>query len=107
MAVVIGVILQTTTDGWLAPSSLFFFTMIGGYIITALLHPKELNCLKFGLVYYVTIPSMYMLLVIYSVFNMNNVSWGTREVTVLQKPENNAVSISPQIYIDQILISFL
>lgn len=26
-----------------------------------------------------TIPSMYMLLVIYSLFNMNDVSWGTRE----------------------------
>lgn len=32
-----------------------------------------------------TVPSMYMLLVIYSVFNMNNVSWGTREVTVAPK----------------------
>ncbi|GJQ87499.1 hypothetical protein Trydic_g10257 [Trypoxylus dichotomus] len=95
MAVLIGVVLQTTSDGWLAPSSLFFFSMVGGYIVTAFLHPKEIHCLKFGLVYYVTIPAMYMLLVIYSVFNMNNVSWGTREVTVVSKPENNPNSATP------------
>ncbi|KAI4461424.1 chitin synthase [Holotrichia oblita] len=95
MAVLIGVVLQTTSDGWLAPSSLFFFGMVSGYIITALLHPKETHCLKYALVYYVTIPSMYMLLVIYSVFNMNNVSWGTREVTVVATPQNNPGSPSP------------
>ena len=33
-----------------------------------------------GIIYFITIPSMYLLLVIYSVFNLNNVSWGTREV---------------------------
>ena len=33
-----------------------------------------------GLVYYITIPSMYLFLVIYSFFNLNVVSWGTREV---------------------------
>lgn len=33
-----------------------------------------------GLIYYITIPSMYLFLVIYSVFNLNVVSWGTREV---------------------------
>lgn len=43
------------------------------------LHPQEVSALLYGIVYYITIPSMYMLLVIYSVFNMNDVSWGTRE----------------------------
>lgn len=33
-----------------------------------------------GLIYFITIPSMYLLLVVYSVFNLNVVSWGTREV---------------------------
>ncbi|XP_063921349.1 chitin synthase chs-2-like [Zophobas morio] len=87
MAVFVGVMLQISEDGFLAPSSLFFFCLAGEFIIAALLHPMEFNCLKYGVVYYVTVPSMYMLLVIYSVFNMNNVSWGTREVTVVPKPE--------------------
>ena len=33
-----------------------------------------------GVIYFITIPSMYLFLVIYSVFNLNVVSWGTREV---------------------------
>lgn len=38
-----------------------------------------MRALLYGIVYYITIPSMYMLLVIYSLFNLNDVSWGTRE----------------------------
>lgn len=44
-----------------------------------MLHPQEMRALIYGIVYYITIPSMYMLLVIYSLFNLNDVSWGTRE----------------------------
>ena len=36
-------------------------------------------------IYWITIPSMYLLLMIYSVFNLNDVSWGTRE-DAPQKP---------------------
>ncbi|KAJ8936720.1 hypothetical protein NQ318_007079 [Aromia moschata] len=83
MAVVIGIMMQIKDDGWLAPSSLFFFCVAFEFILTAAMHPQEFYCLKYGVIYYVTVPSMYMLLVIYSIFNMNNVSWGTREVTVV------------------------
>ena len=48
-------------------------------IITGFLHPQEIIALPTGIIYYVTIPSLYMLLIIYSLFNMNDVSWGTRE----------------------------
>nr|AYU70919.1 chitin synthase 2 [Cryptolestes ferrugineus] len=88
MAVFVGVMLQISQDGFLAPSSLFFFCMAGEFIIAAIIHPKEFNCLKYGVIYYVTVPSMYMLLVIYSVFNMNNVSWGTRDVTIVPQPKD-------------------
>lgn len=33
-----------------------------------------------GALYLLTIPSGYLLLVIYSICNLNDVSWGTREV---------------------------
>lgn len=33
----------------------------------------------FGLLYFLVTPSMQMLLIIYSIANLNNVSWGTRE----------------------------
>lgn len=79
MAVMVGIIIQVMDDGILSPSSLFFLAVSGQVIVTALLHPQEFGALICGLVYYITIPSMYMLLQIYSIFNMNDVSWGTRE----------------------------
>lgn len=107
MAVLVGIMLQISDDGWLAPSSLFFFVVAGEMVITALMHPKEVQFLKYGVVYYVTVPSMYMLLVIYSVFNMNNVSWGTREVTVVQNKTNAPVSLLPIVTKSPIPRSFL
>lgn len=79
MAVMIGIIIQVRDDGILSPSSMFFLAVSGQVVITGCLHPQEVGALLYGLVYYITIPSMYMLLVIYSIFNMNDVSWGTRE----------------------------
>ena len=35
-----------------------------------------------GIIYLLCIPAMYLLLIIYSITNLNNVSWGTREVPV-------------------------
>ncbi|XP_060530267.1 chitin synthase chs-2-like [Cylas formicarius] len=83
MAVLVGIMMQINEDGILAPSSMFFFLMAGEFVVAGIIHPKEFYCLPYGVIYYVTVPSMYMLLVIYSVFNMNNVSWGTREITVV------------------------
>lgn len=80
MAVLVGIMLQIKNDGILAPSSIFLFLVAGEMIATALLHPQELYCLPCGVIYYVTVPSMYLLLIIYSIFNMNNINWGTREV---------------------------
>ncbi|KAL3268213.1 hypothetical protein HHI36_007337 [Cryptolaemus montrouzieri] len=86
-AVLVGVIMQIHDDGLLAPTSIFFFLLIMEFVVAAILHPKEYYCLKYGIIYYITVPSMYMLLMIYSVFNMNNVSWGTRDVTVAPSDE--------------------
>jgi chitin synthase len=67
-------------------------------------HPYEFYCLPFCLIYYMTVPSMYLLLVIYSLFNLWNVSWGTREVAQkktkaemeAEKKETEAVAKSGQ-----------
>lgn len=80
MVVIVGIVLQIVEDGWLAPSSIFTVITFGIFFITAALHPQEMNCLGYLVIYYITIPSMYMLLIIYSLCNLNNVSWGTREV---------------------------
>lgn len=79
MAVMVGVAIQVMTEGIFAPSSSFFFIVALQVIITGLLHPQEIKALPAGIIYYITIPCMYMLLIIYSLFNLNDVSWGTRE----------------------------
>lgn len=61
---------QVTEDGPLAPSSLSIFLVGGSFILAAVLHPQEFWCLPHGIIYYITIPAMYLLLVIYSIFNL-------------------------------------
>ncbi|KYM77515.1 Chitin synthase 3 [Atta colombica] len=79
IVVLVGIILQIAEDGWLAPSSLLFFIVACQMTIAGLLHPQEATCLLCGIIYYITVPSMYMLLIIFSVFNVHNVTWGTRD----------------------------
>uniref|UniRef100_A0A3P8P4X3 chitin synthase n=1 Tax=Astatotilapia calliptera TaxID=8154 RepID=A0A3P8P4X3_ASTCA len=64
---------------FLTPTGLFLISMAIMYLITALLHPEEFFLIIYGLMYFICIPSGYLLLTIYSLVNMNNVSWGTRE----------------------------
>jgi chitin synthase len=79
VAVLVGIAVQVSEEGLLAPSSLFLVIVSSSFIIAAIMHPLEFGCLIHGLVYFITIPSMYLLLIIFSIFNLNNVSWGTRE----------------------------
>ncbi|XP_051580950.1 chitin synthase chs-1-like [Myxocyprinus asiaticus] len=64
---------------FVTPSGMFIIGMVLMYIITAALHPQEFSLVIYGFVYFLCIPSGYLLLIIYSIVNMNNVSWGTRE----------------------------
>lgn len=75
----------------LTPSSIFITAMAIIYTITAIMHPQEFRLLFYGLLYIMCIPSAYLLLTIYSMVNMNNVSWGTRET----KPAAGAATPAP------------
>ena len=61
------------------PSTLFFFFITGTFILAAFLHPQEFLCLFHGFTYYLCIPTMYLLLSIYTFVNLHVISWGTRE----------------------------
>uniref|UniRef100_A0A8C7H9E1 chitin synthase n=1 Tax=Oncorhynchus kisutch TaxID=8019 RepID=A0A8C7H9E1_ONCKI len=76
------------------PSGLFIIGLVLMNIITAALHPKEFHLVVYGLLYFISIPSGYLLLTIYSMVNMNNVSWGTREtgVQVAAPPPAKAIT---------------
>lgn len=67
-------------QGFLSPNSLFFSAMMASFVVAGILHPQEFACVLSLPIYMLFIPSMYMLLTIYSVTNMHIVAWGTREV---------------------------
>ncbi|XP_031702258.1 chitin synthase 1 [Anarrhichthys ocellatus] len=64
---------------FLTPTGLFLVSMSIMYAVTAMLHPEEWGMIIYGLMYFICIPSGYLLLTIYSLVNMHIVTWGTRE----------------------------
>ncbi|GFR07091.1 chitin synthase chs-2 [Trichonephila clavata] len=80
MAVLVGTSIQLSEDGVGSPSAIFLIALSGSFFIAAVLHPQEFWCVVPGLLYFLSIPSMYLLLIIYSLINLNVVTWGTREV---------------------------
>ncbi|XP_076823366.1 chitin synthase chs-2-like isoform X2 [Clavelina lepadiformis] len=93
MAVIVGVIGSMASGIILDPNNLFMLLLLAIYGLTGLLHPQEMMCLVHGILYYLCVPSAFIFLMIYSLTNMDNVSWGTREVKSYSqpeaKPENN------------------
>ncbi|XP_076380076.1 hyaluronan synthase-like protein kkv isoform X2 [Megalopta genalis] len=81
VSVFVGIAINVVEDGTaLSPSALFLMMMIGQLVIAAFMHPSEYYCFKYIVVYIITLPSMYLLLIVYSVVNLNDITWGTREV---------------------------
>ncbi|KAM9449653.1 chitin synthase 1 [Clarias gariepinus] len=70
---------MVTEGTFITPTGIFLVSMTVLYLVTAILHPQEFGMIIYGLMYFICIPSGYLLLTIYSLVNMNNVSWGTRE----------------------------
>ncbi|CAN0197331.1 unnamed protein product [Lampetra planeri] len=73
-------------NGFFTPSGIFLITLMGIHIIAAALHPREFSCIVHGFLYLICIPTGYLLLLIYSLVNMYNVSWGTRETKAPSEP---------------------
>lgn len=87
--------ISVVEDGLTSPSSMFLFFVAFQMFITGCLHPREVGCLIYGLIYYITVPSMYCILIIYSLFNLNDITWGTREVRTKKSAAviNKAINI--------------
>jgi len=62
----------------LRADSIFLLTLTLIFLVTAIIH-GEILVLLCGFVYLFLIPTMYLLLVIYSIANMHDQGWGTRE----------------------------
>jgi len=61
------------------PSTWYLLTITSIFVITAFLHGMEGLYLIHGIWYLLCLPSGYLLLTIYSVANLTDRSWGTRE----------------------------
>jgi chitin synthase len=104
MAVIVGTALQLGEDGIGSPSAIFLISMTGSFLIAAFLHPQEFWCIVPGIIYLLSIPSMYLLLILYSIINLNVVSWGTREVET--KKTKKVKTTSPKITHICLLLQF-
>ncbi|XP_028399424.1 uncharacterized protein LOC114522855 isoform X2 [Dendronephthya gigantea] len=60
-------------------SSWYFFGLLAVFFITAACHPTEIGCLVHGVWYLLCLPSGYLFLIVYSICNLTDRSWGTRE----------------------------
>lgn len=85
--VLVGTVGTAIEGGLTSPNVVFLCMLVIIYFIAALLHPEEFACVIPGALYFICIPSGYLVLTIYYLCNMHVVSWGTRE-TVSYKSKN-------------------
>ncbi|UJR08979.1 hypothetical protein I4U23_013229 [Adineta vaga] len=85
MAVIVGTTIQIAEDSWTSPNAVFLMLLLSINFIAACMHPQEFWCVVPGILYFLCIPSGYLFLLIYSLCNLNIVSWGTREAPKTKK----------------------
>lgn len=79
MIATVGTIISIVTENFGSPNVVFLTGLVSIFTIAGILHPQEFFCLVYGLLYFLTVPSTFILLTVYYLCNLNNVSWGTRE----------------------------
>ena len=84
---IIGTLVAYLMGDALNPNLLFLCCLVGFFLIAALLHPQEMGCLLPAPLFFLCVPSGYLLLTIYSLCNLNIVTWGTRESLDIKTPE--------------------
>uniref|UniRef100_K1Q406 chitin synthase n=1 Tax=Magallana gigas TaxID=29159 RepID=K1Q406_MAGGI len=96
MVVLVGLLVEAAGAGLCSVTTLFLLFVSGVFVLSALLHPQEFFCVLHGFLYFLSIPSMSMLLMIYSLGNLHVVSWGTRETKVAAPPTQRGNQQSQQ-----------
>lgn len=96
LIVLIGLLKEGIESQLCSVTTVFFCFVAGVFILAAIMHPMEFFCILHGLLYFLAVPSMSMLLIFYSVGNMHNVNWGTRESKVDKNDGSSAKMIQRQ-----------
>ncbi|VDI05627.1 chitin synthase [Mytilus galloprovincialis] len=79
MIVLIGVVKEAIDEGLCSITTICILLVPGVFVVSALVHPKEFVCIIHGLLYVMAIPSMSMLMFLYSIGNIHTLSLGTFE----------------------------
>ncbi|XP_071123865.1 chitin synthase chs-2-like [Mytilus edulis] len=79
MIVIVGLIKEAVVAQWCSVTTIFLLFVASAFVLSAMLHPQEIGCIFHGFIYFLAIPSMSMLLMIYALGNINDISWGTRD----------------------------
>ncbi|XP_021346055.1 uncharacterized protein LOC110445656 [Mizuhopecten yessoensis] len=79
MVATVGTVISIVTENFGSPNVVFLTGLSSIFMIAGILHPQEFFCLVYGALYFITVPSTFILLTVYYLCNVNNVSWGTRE----------------------------
>jgi len=80
IGIIVGTLARLLNQSPLNPSAILLYCLIVIFLIAGMLHPREFKCLVPGILYFISLPAAFILLNIYSFVNLNNVSWGTREI---------------------------
>lgn len=80
MIATVGTVISIATENFSSPNVVFLSGLGIIFVMAALLHPQEIYCLVFGAIYFLVVPSTFILLTVFYLCNLNNVSWGTREM---------------------------
>lgn len=78
--VLVGTVGTGIEGGLTSPNVIFLLLLVFIFFVSALFHPEEFACLIPGALYFICIPTGYLVLTIYYLSNLHIVSWGTREV---------------------------
>ncbi|ESO87529.1 hypothetical protein LOTGIDRAFT_127716 [Lottia gigantea] len=90
MIATVGTFISIATESFNSPNVVFLSGLAIIFVVAGLLHPQELFCLIYGTLYFMVVPSTFILLTVYYLCNLNNVSWGTRETPKKLTPEEEA-----------------
>ncbi|KAJ8304449.1 hypothetical protein KUTeg_018032 [Tegillarca granosa] len=97
MIATVGTIISIVTENFGSPNVVFLSGLTSIFLIAGILHPQEFFCLVYGALYFMTVPSTFILLTVYYLCNLNNVSWGTREIPKkLTKEEEEEMKIQEE-----------
>ncbi|XP_069120489.1 chitin synthase chs-2-like isoform X3 [Argopecten irradians] len=83
--VLVGCVVTAVEENPFHPSVIFLAGLVIIFLFAGILHPMDLGCLLFGALYFIGLPMGFLLLVMYSLCNLHVVSWGTREVSTVNK----------------------